>query len=102
MNNYFISITKNLNLKSSAVSNTSDIDKITKHFDDHISVCKKIKEAHSEISLEETFNFKIVFMDKVQKVVLKLNSKKSSTYGAIPASILEQSTEVRCKISDKH
>ena len=44
MNNYFLNITKNLDLKHSTVSNTSDIDEITKHFDDHISVCK-IKEA---------------------------------------------------------
>ena len=36
-------ITKNLDLKPSTVSNTSDIDEVTKHFDDH-SVCK-IKEA---------------------------------------------------------
>ena len=35
-------ITKNLDLKPSTVSNTSDIDEVTKHFDDH-SVCK-IKE----------------------------------------------------------
>ena len=31
------------------------------------------------------------------KVVLKLNLKKSSTYGVIPASILKQSTEVHLK-----
>ena len=48
MNNHFISTTKNLDLKPSTVPNTSDIDEITKYFDDHISVCK-IKEAYSEI-----------------------------------------------------
>ena len=31
MNYYFIKITKDLDLKPSAVSNTSEIDKITKH-----------------------------------------------------------------------
>ena len=41
MNNYLINITKNLDLKTSKVPNTSNIDEITKHFDDHISVCKK-------------------------------------------------------------
>ena len=81
MNNYFISITKNLDLKPSTVSNTSDIDEITKHFDDHISVCK-IKEAYSEILREDNFSFKMVSMDEVKKVVFKLNSKKSLTYGA--------------------
>ena len=41
MNNYFINITKNLDLKPSTVPNTNDLDKITKHFDDHISICKE-------------------------------------------------------------
>ena len=36
-------------------------------------------------------------MDEVKKVVLKLNSKKSSIYGAIPASILKQTIEVHLK-----
>ena len=76
MNNYFINITKNLDLKPSTVPNTSDLDEITKHFDDHISICK-IKEAYSEILRENNFSFKMVSMDKVKKVVLKLNSKKS-------------------------
>ena len=88
MNNYFTNITKTLDLKPSAASNTSDIDEITKHFDDHISVCK-IKEAYSEILREDNFSFKMVSMDEVKKVVLKSNSKKSSTYGAIPASTLK-------------
>ena len=73
MNNYFINITKNLDLKPSTVPNTSDIDEITKHFHDHISVCK-INEAYSEIPRENNFSFKMVSMDEVKKEVLKLNS----------------------------
>ena len=96
MNNYFINITKNLDLRPSAVRNTSDTDKITKYFDDHISVCK-IKEAYSEILGEGNLSFNIVSIDKVKKVVLNLNSKKLSTYGAIPASILKQTTEIHLK-----
>ena len=109
MNNYFINVTKNLDLKPSAVSNTSDIDELTKHFDDHISVCK-IKEVNSEILQENNFSFEMASMDEVKKVALTLNSKKSSTYGTILASILKQTI---CKypktnsrgsfeISDKH
>ena len=96
MNNYFISITKTLDLKPSTDPNTSDIDEITKHFDDHVSVCK-IKEVYSEILREDNFSFKMVSMDEVKKEVLKLNSKKSSTYGAIPASILKQTMDVHLK-----
>ena len=39
----------------------------------------------------------MVSMDRVKIVVLKLNSKKSSTYGVITASILKQSIEVHLK-----
>ena len=83
-------------MKPSTVSNTSDIDEITKHFDDNISVCK-IKEAYSEILREDNFSFKMVSMDEVKKVVLKLNSKKSSTYGDIPATILKRTLGVHLK-----
>ena len=77
MNNYFTNISKTLKLKPSTVSNTSDIDEITKHFDDHISLCK-IKEAYSEILREDNFSFKMISMDEVKKVVLKLDLKNSS------------------------
>ena len=100
MNNYFIKITKNLDLKPSTVSNISDLDEITKHFDGHISICK-IKEDYSEILREDNFSFKMVSMAEVKKEVLKLNSKKPSTYGAIPASILKQTIEVHLKYLTK-
>ena len=74
MNNNFINITKNLDLKPLTVSYTSDIDEITKHFDDHISVCE-IKEAYRESLREDNFSFKMVSMDEVNKVVLKIKLK---------------------------
>ena len=77
MNNYFTNISKTLKLKPSTVSNTSDIDEITKYFDDYISLCK-IKEAYSEILREDNFSFKMISMDEVKKVVLKLHLKNSS------------------------
>ena len=40
-------------------------------------------------------------MDKVKKEVLELNSRKSSTYGTIPASILKQTIEVHLKYQTK-
>ena len=76
MHNYFINITKNLDLKPSTVSYTSDTDKITKHFDNYISICK-IKEAYSEILRDDNFSFKIVSMDEAKKVVLKLLNSKN-------------------------
>ena len=96
MNNYFINITKKIDLNPSAVSNTSDTDKIIKFFDDHIRLCN-IKEAYSEILPKDDFSFKMFSMDEVKKIVLKLNSKISSKYHAIPASILKQTIEVHLK-----
>ena len=43
------------------------------------------------------FYSRMVSMDEVKKVVLKLNSKISSTDGAIPASIIKQTIEVILK-----
>ena len=53
-------------MKPLAVPNTSDIDEITKHFDNHISVCK-IKEAYSEILREDNFSSKMVSMKSRNK-----------------------------------
>ena len=68
-------------MKPSKIPNTSDIEEITKHFYDNLGV-SKIKEAYCEILREDNFSFKMVSMDEVKKVVFKLNSKKSLTYGA--------------------
>ena len=61
-------------MKPSTVSNTSEIDEVPKHFDHHSSACK-IKKAFSEILRED--NFKIVSMDEVKKVLLRLNTQKN-------------------------
>ena len=72
MNKYFINITNNLDLKPSTICNTRDIHETTKHFGDHISLCKII-QANCEILQENEFSFKMISMEKVKKVVLKLN-----------------------------
>ena len=65
MNDCFINTTKNSDLKHSTVSNITDIDKITKRYDDHISVCK-INEAYSELLREDNFSFDMASMDEVK------------------------------------
>ena len=100
MNNYFLNITKNLDLKPSAVPNTGDIDEISKHFDDHISVYKT-KEAYRKILREYNFSFKMVSLDEVNKLVLILNSKKSSTW-CHPCKYPKTNYRGSFEISDKH
>ena len=87
MNNYFINIAKNLNLKP-LDKNKFDID----IFENHISI-KKIYETFPNI-IPENFHFKAVSKDDVRKEIGNLNIKKLSTYGSIPASILKQCVDV--------
>ena len=94
MNNYFINITKKLHLKPSTVPNTSDIDEITKHFDDHISVCK-IKEAYSEILREDNFR-------QSQERSFEIKLKKIFHLWCHPCKYPKTSHRGSFEISDKH
>ena len=81
MNNYFINITKNLNLKS--------LEKVDiGMFENHISI-KEIHETFPNI-ISENFHLKEVSKDDVRKEMRNLNSKKLSSYGSNPVSILKQ------------
>ena len=91
MNNYFINIIKHLNLKPHTACNTMDIEQITSAFNNHVSI-KKIREVFSEIS-SSNFEFTKVTEQSVKNEVLKLNTKKSSTSGSTPATILKQPVE---------
>ena len=68
INNYFINITKNLNLKP-LDKNKFDID----IFENHISI-KKIYETFPNI-IPENFHFKEVSKDDVRKEIRNLNVK---------------------------
>ena len=91
VNNYFINITKHLNLKPHTASNTMDIEQITSAFNNHVSI-KKMREVFPEIS-SNNFELTKVTEESVKNEVLKLNTKKPSTSGSIPATILKQSVE---------
>ena len=91
MNNYFINITKHLNLKPHTTSTTMGKEQITSAFNNHVSI-KKIREVFSEIS-SNNFEFTKVTEESVKNEILKSNTKKSSTSGSIPATTLKQSVE---------
>ena len=91
MNNYFINIKKHLNLKPYTASSRMNIEQVTSAFNNHVSI-KKIREVFPEIS-SSNFEFAKVIEESVKNEVLKLNTKKSSTSGSIPATILKQSVE---------
>ena len=63
MNNFFINITKNLNLKPYKDSSLTNINEITPNFDNHLSI-KKIKESFLNI-VSGDFNFQEVAREDV-------------------------------------
>ena len=92
MNNFFINITKILNLKPHKDSSLTDIKGITSNFDNYISI-KKIKESFPNI-VSGDFNFQVISREDVKKEIINLNVKKSSRNGSIPATILKQCVDV--------
>ena len=84
INYYFINVTKTLNLKKQLGVGRSGVNE----FENHISI-KMIHEKYPEI-LPESFKFQFVSKNEVKKEIENLDTKKSSTYGSIPATILKQ------------
>ena len=82
MNEHFVSITKKLSLKPSISLTDSNSDV----FHDHISI-KKIKEIYPEI-VPNSFKIEPVTTDDIKNEIQKLNVKKSSTFGCIALTIL--------------
>ena len=92
MNNFFIRITKNLNLKLYKNSSLTDINDITSNFDNHM-IIKKIKESFLNTVFRD-FNFQEVCREDVKNKIINLNVKKSSTNGYNPVTILKQFVDV--------
>ena len=65
MNNFFINIIKNVNIKPYEDSSLTDINEITTNFDNHLST-KKIKESFPNI-VSGDFNFQVVSREDVKK-----------------------------------
>ena len=84
MNNYFINVTKTLNLKKQLGVGSSGVNE----FENHISI-KMIHKKYPEI-LPESFKFQLVSNNEVKKEIQNLDTKNPSTYGSIPATILKQ------------
>ena len=74
MNNFFINVTKNLNLKSYKDLSLTDINEITSNFDNHISM-KKINEYFPNI-VSGDFNFQEISRENVKKEIINLDVKK--------------------------
>ena len=91
MNNYFINVTKSLNLKKQLGVELSSVNE----FENHISI-KMIHGKYPEI-LPESFKFQFVSNNEVKKEIENLDTKKPSTYGCIPATSIPFHLKTMCK-----
>ena len=81
VNNFFVNITKNLDLKSSKKCTAKDLNSIVSELDAHISI-KKIKEFFPDINVND-FDFKTITMEDVKKEILKFWLNVSSNFKTV-------------------
>ena len=85
MNNFFISVTKTLDLRPCKNSNLTDINVIISNFNKHGNFFQIIE--HSNLNISS------VSLKDVEKI-LNLNAKNSSAKGSIPATILNHCVDI--------
>ena len=92
MNNFFVNITKELDLKHDQgnVNISSDLENILENSSSHPSI-EKIEQ---NFDSQELFSFQQVNETEVKDIVLKLNSSKVISNGDIPVNILKETIEI--------
>ena len=94
MNDYFVNITKELNIPEEINTDcesifTDPIDAIIKTYSKHPSILK-IKE---NVKVDMNFNFNQINQSQIEKEILSLNSKKSTGADSIPPKVLKHSLQ---------
>ena len=91
MNNYFVDISKSLNLKDFSESNMYNSGNNRGHslnsvlFEDHVSV-KIIREKNVD---NGEFHFQPISTDELKKIITGLDCNKTNLNGSIPANVLK-------------
>ena len=96
MNQYFTSITNQLNLKKSP--QLKNLEDIINYYHNHISI-EKIRSSNNTQS--ELFTFNLVSPDEIKREILNLNNKKASREGDIPVNILKDAIDTYLPILTK-
>ena len=96
INQYFNSITKQLNLKKSP--QLKHLEDIINYYHNHISI-EKIMSSNKTQS--ELFTFNLVSSDEMKREMLNLNNKKASREGDIPVNILKDAIDTYLPILTK-
>ena len=95
MNEYFVNITKKLEIpkiktKTPSPEYTDLIDKIIYSYSEHPS----IKKIHEMVNIPEKFKFRVVDQIQIEQEILKLNGRTSAGPDAIPPKIIKDSISV--------
>ena len=94
MNNFFISITKDLELKKYSSGKLNNLEDILKVFESHPSI-EKIKKA---INTTEKFSFRNVKNDEVRKFIMNLDGSKATSVGVITTDMLKETIAIHLPI----
>ena len=88
--NYFVDISKSLNLKDSSESNVDNIGRNIRHtlknilFEDYVSV-KTIRKKNTD---NGEFRFQPTSTEELNKLIIDLDGNESNLNGSIPANAL--------------
>ena len=100
MNNYFVNVTADLDLKRDSENfydTPASVYNIKKKFQDHQSVLK-IKKA---FNVTDLFSFHEITEDEIRKEISKLDGSKATPVGDIPAEMLKSTTDVHVSLLTK-
>ena len=101
MNNYFVNITADLDLKRDREKfchPPASVYNIKKKFQDHQSILK-IKKA---FNVTDLFSFHEITEDEIRKEISKLDGSEATPIGDIPAEMLKSTTDVLCLSFNKN
>ena len=94
MNNFYINIAKDLELKKDSKGKLNNLEDILKAYESRLSI-EKIKKA---IKTTEKFSFHNVKDDEVQKIIMNLDGSKATPVGDIPTDMLKQAIDIHLLI----
>ena len=100
MNNYFVNVTADLDLKRDSENfydTPASVYNIKKKFQDHQSVLK-IKKA---FNVTDLFSFHETTEDEIRKEISKLDGSKATPVGDIPAEMLKSTIDVHVSLLTK-
>ena len=94
MNNFYINIAKDLELKKDSKGKLNNLEDIFKAYESCLSI-EKIKKA---IKTTEKFSFHNVKDDEVQKIIMNLDGSKATPVGDITTDMLKQAIDIHLLI----